>query len=155
LPMDRNLIAEFFVFASRIEYGLKQAGYRSINRHNGVQPNWDRFSRAVSQSFSKHSYPELLEACEYYLNNPPDEQVEIDGMLTWSDRVPDFDSEAEHLIYLVKRVRNNLFHGGKSNPQGAREADRNTKLLRYGLVILREIASLEQNVQQAMHEAAI
>jgi hypothetical protein len=36
---------------------------------------------------------------------------------------------------MVRRVRNNLFHGGKAQ-RGARDAERDNQLVRLGLVVL-------------------
>jgi hypothetical protein len=47
-------------------------------------------------------------------------------------------TELERLLIYIRRMRNNLFHGGKSQPGSPMQVDRNANLLRHGLTILAE-----------------
>lgn len=155
MPIDDELIYEFFSTVSRIEYGLKSTGYFHRARHGGAAPNWDRFAAELAGTFNMESNEDLHMACLYYIAQPPGEQVVENNRLVWSQGFPDRDSEFESLLSLVRRVRNNLFHGGKSNPQGSDESERNMLLLRYGLIILNEAVRLNPQVQAACEDAAI
>lgn len=154
MAIDRELILEFFLTVSRIEYALKNAGYFERARHGGAQPDWNRFAREIAPQFEIDAYDELQQACLYYITQPPDEQVVRDGRVVWSAAPPRKDTEFERILFLVKRVRNNLFHGGKSNPQGSEEANRNTLLIQFGLVILNEALRLNPEVRRVCEQAA-
>lgn len=77
-------------------------------------------------------------------------------VLAWSTDLPvEFDRKTELLIALVRRVRNNLFHGGKYNSELHEEPARNEELLRGGLLILEECLRVSSAVRQAYNGAAI
>jgi len=151
--ISNELILDFFVTLSRAEYALKSAGYFRDNG-SGAQPDWDRFARELIPHFNSQDSDELSQAVSYYLRLPPQKQIVEEGTLSWSDALPENGSEIERLLILVRRVRNNLFHGGKSNPQGSEEARRNTSLLSYGITILRKTVSLNDNVKREYDKAA-
>ena len=152
--INKHLLLEFFLVLSRMEYALKATGFL-LGSERGVKPNWDNFAQEIRDSFNKELNLELLKACNYYLNNPPEKQVVIDGSLYWSALMPNNPSEIEQLLILVRRVRNNLFHGGKYNRQGSDETARNESLLRYGITIVKASAALMRNVDDAYRDAAI
>ena len=60
------------------------------------------------------------------------------------------ESEADFVVRCVKRIRNNLFHGGKfpipTGPVSAPERD--TELLEHGLVILHALLELDERVKK-------
>lgn len=57
------------------------------------------------------------------------------GLIAWDDSRPQTDSRADELLIYVRRVRNNLFHGGKFNGHWF-EPERSEPLLRYSIAIL-------------------
>ena len=152
--INRDLVLEFFLVLSRMEFALKVTGF-AIGSETDVKPNWDGFAQELREDFNKEATPELLEASNYYLNLPPQKQVLQNGGLSWSSAMPNNSAEIEKLLILVRRVRNNLFHGGKYNHQGHEETARNESLLRHGITILRASMVLVPNVDAAYSGAAI
>ena len=57
-------------------------------------------------------------------------------------------SLAKFLFLLIRRVRNNLFHGGKFNGKWF-EPERSEALLQHGLVILRHCGTRHSEVSKA------
>ena len=64
-------------------------------------------------------------------------------------------SEVEKLLLLIRRVRNNLFHGGKFDIEVHEKRERTTKLLKYGLIILEQCLNTNQDVKYNFEHATI
>lgn len=146
-PLDLDRLSfDFFREFSRCEYCLKAVGFRRPG--DTAEPDWGAFAGAVQQCFETPPNDEFARAVQYYLDSPPKKQIVRDGLLAWEDVVPQHESRADLLIQLLRRVRNNLFHGGKFNghffaPQ------RSGELLRHGLVILKGVVNAHPQVQDA------
>lgn len=76
-------------------------------------------------------------------------------MLDWDSQRPNASTEIARLLLLVRRVRNNLFHGGKCNERVAEETARNEKLLRHGIIILTEALKLNSSVWGIYEDSCI
>lgn len=153
MPSD-ELTFHFFKTFSRMEYALKAAGFR-VGNSSRVDPNWDCFSEKIAPKFEENAI-NILAAIEYYTGYPPKKQVLVDEQLDWSDTLPDCRSRAELMINLIKRVRNNLFHGGKFEQSGNEERDE--MLLRHGIELLefcRDCSVPVQNAYYSGQEGAI
>ena len=137
-----------------MEYALKISGY-VVGDSRSVSPNWDRYARDIAVSLGKTSSKEFKEASQFYLNNAPLKQALISGNLEWVQALPTTGCEINNLFILVRRVRNNLFHGGKYNTQIQEETARNETLLQYGVVILMESIQHSNNVHLAYQSASI
>ena len=72
------------------------------------------------------------------------------------DATPENDtlSDVVKIIRYIRRVRNNLFHGGKFSTLPVSDRRRNAELMQYSLVVLRECLRLADSVR-AEYEAAI
>jgi hypothetical protein len=102
----------------------------------------------VKGIFNVPSSPEVACAINYYLTKPPKKQVVLNGNLDWEESKPDHKNQAELILRLVCRVRNNLFHGGKFNNRWF-EPQRSEELLSNGLVILRAAIAANEKVRDA------
>jgi hypothetical protein len=72
----------------------------------------------------------------------------VNGALRFEPRPVDSNlPKAEQVLLLVRRVRNNLFHGGKHLPDGEVETGRNAALVGYALTILTHCAGLHPDVR--------
>jgi len=145
---------DFFLVLSRLEFALKLTGYLTADK-KGVKPDWDRFATTIKKTFDSESNEELSIAIQYYLGFPPQKQIFKNGKLDWATSPPKNSSEIERAIILIRRVRNNLFHGGKYNQQAHDETARNEELLKMGITILKEAMRHEPNVLKAYEGAAI
>lgn len=135
----------FFICFSKFECALKHAGYRCWDG-KVLSPNWDKFAGDIAIEFDKQvakgERKIVNEAVKYFLNNPPRKQVLKDGGLYCKDVKYAGGSLLKWLIPAVRRVRNNLFHGGKYPYSDLEEPARNSLLLNYSLVILQECLAL-------------
>ncbi|WP_395601520.1 hypothetical protein AB4P97_19995 [Pseudomonas sp. A1230] len=150
---ELDLVAfSFFREFARCEYCLKAVGLL-LGAPNKPQADWGTFAAEVTAVFDEPQSLEVSDAIQYYLTHPPKKQVFLDGVLSWSDTLPNCRSQAELVLLLVRRVRNNLFHGGKFNSHWF-EPQRSEELLRGGLVILRAVVLSHYRVRDAYENRA-
>ena len=142
-----QLIYKFFWQFSRFEYALKIVGFR--NENGDARPDWDAFTKSIKDDFIKDSNEELAKSVDYILDHPPKKQVVIDGELKWSTDLPNNMAELNLLLVLVRRVRNNLFHGGKYKDRYLAEPERSEQLISACISILKHCLSLSHEVSEA------
>jgi len=152
--LDRELVLDFFLTLSRIEFALKVTKYAKGNTSR-AKPDWDKFGRDIKDHFNIKRDEKLEASCNYYLKLPPQKQILKNNKLTWVDAIPEGLSDPELLLVYVRRVRNNLFHGGKYNIQAPDETERNEELLKSGIRIIHEALKCELNVWGAYQQASI
>lgn len=137
----------FYVF-SRTEYSLKAAGYN--NGDGAAKANWKNFALAVENMIATPTTQDLQEAIEFFFSAPPKKQVIFGGVIQWEVSEPATNSKADKLLIYVRRVRNNLFHGGKFNDYWF-APERSEPLLRHSLTILSACVESVPNVREAYH----
>ncbi len=143
-----SIAAEFFQVFSRSEYALKASGY---NKGDGAaEPNWKKFALAISSSISNPPSGEITQAIELILNQPPKKQFIAGGLLEWRDASASTGNTADDLFVYIRRVRNNLFHGGKFNGHWF-APERSEKLMKSSLAVMLWAIELEPNVKEAYH----
>lgn len=143
--LDR-LAGEMFQTFSRFEYALKAAGF-----HTGegeANSNWRGFALTVPNIFDDPQDQALKNAVAYLLAHPPKKQMIEGNVLTWKEVAPETDLKSDEVLIYVRRVRNNLFHGGKFNGHWF-EPQRSKELLHHALVILRACLAASDNVRAA------
>ncbi|EGW98081.1 hypothetical protein ECSTECEH250_0538 [Escherichia coli STEC_EH250] len=106
------------------------------------------YAMAVTHVFESPEDPELKAAIEYFLNFPPKKQVVNDGVLAWDQTPIEEKIIAKKILILIRRVRNNLFHGGKFNGEWF-EPERSEALMRNALIILRACGESHHEVSKA------
>ena len=148
---DVDLIFEFFMVYSRFEFALKQKrDFRRIEGNEHVAPNWRAFSAAVQEKFYPDKSPELRQAFDYYVSDPPKIQVVQNFRLSWKkNQKRENETNFAWVIRSIGIVRNNLFHGGKFPWDQMRD----TSLLSYGLLILYECLELDAAVFRAFNSS--
>ncbi len=162
VTVDRELLLDFFLTFARFEFALKSAGLFVKRRSHKkevtyeAKPDWDSFARQLNGVFRPDANPRLRQACDHLLINPPWREVVRGGALRW-DSAAESDqlSEVERLLRYVRRVRNNLFHGGKFTSVPASDLGRNAALLADSLIILRECLNLAEGVRAEYESAAL
>jgi hypothetical protein len=150
----------FFVFFSRFEYALKRGGFLKTPREqkcrkkidDSASPNWDSFASVLGQKF----LDEVRDSAkaETILTTPPKKQVVVKGNdLDWRDGSS--IRTAADLFVAVRRLRNNLFHGGKfpnsSLPVG--NPDRDDRLISEAIEILKMALARCQSVKTKFFES--
>lgn len=131
----KDLIYEFVFVFSRFEHALSVTSYLSETK-GGVSADWDKFAREMNDVFLETLSPEVMKAVNYYDKAPPRKQVVDFDSLIWKDVLPQTDYKLEKLLLLIRRVRNNLFHGEKFAVLLEGDSKRDTELLSHGLTIL-------------------
>ncbi|ENK7105537.1 hypothetical protein AB3Y58_003248 [Enterobacter kobei] len=141
-----NLCYEFFREFSRYEYCLKASGLH--HKIKDAKADWDEYAKQVSETINNTTDPELIAAITYFKEHPPKKQIIKEGSLVWDDSLPQEKDLAKFIFLLIRRVRNNLFHGGKFNEKWF-EPERSETLLQHGLVILRRCGAEHSEVRKA------
>jgi|SRR5208283_1038755 len=144
--------AKFFAFFGRFECALKKVGcLKSAEKGARAEAGWDKFAKSLGERF----YGEVQESgkANLFWENPPKKQiVGRGGSLGWKS-IPVKDVET--LFDAVRRVRNNLFHGGKyPEPNGGVIPDpaRDAKLLSQAREVLEMALKKSAKVQRAFWE---
>lgn len=123
----------FRVFA-QFEYCLKVTGYCVASSGDAANPDWTRFARELPP-LTGSADPGVAEAISYVLGNPPKKQVYANNVLQWRVVAPQAENENDLILLYVRRVRNNLFHGGKFNGRFF-DPERSTELLKHSITVL-------------------
>lgn len=107
----RSAILDFFMYFARTEYALKAAGWARAGARDGATADWTRVKtqlRVAGRDECRHVF-----ACAGILiDDPPKRQVLVGNVLDWRAAGSSGD-QYDDLVEAIKRVRNNLFHGGK------------------------------------------
>ena len=143
--MTLELANQFFYLFSRFEFALKLYGY-----HNGdgeAKPNWDKFASTVKDNFDQNE-PRIFEAYQYYFKHPPKKQKISDGNLVWENS--EQDENLHGLLCYIRRVRNNLFHGGKFPNKHLEHQRRNTELISYAIDLLNYCSELLPEIKKVI-----
>jgi hypothetical protein len=152
LAVDPQLACAFLGVFARFEYALKAAEFLQGDDNN-AEPDWSSFARSIAEPFTAAQEAELSHAVAYLLDQPPRKQVILDGRLEWRAAPPDNNlSRAEQVFLMVRRVRNNLFHGGKFLPPEGNNHDRDQLLVHHALAVLQACIRLHPAVAAAYRE---
>ncbi len=157
--VNRDLLLEFFLSFARFEYALKSTGFfvrrpEEPLRPPAAEPDWDRFAVSLRDRFDRRRSDDLMEACRYLSESPPNKQVIINHAPAWETPVRGTKSEIEFILRMVRTVRNNLFHGGKHNIDVHESIERTELLLKHSLVVLEECLDVAP-VQRAAYIEAV
>lgn len=142
------LAAELFKTFARFEYALKAAEFH--RGEGAAEANWRSFAESVAEIFEEPPNEEFAQAIAYMLAHPPKKQVVEGGVLGWSVSAPQTDFQSDRVLIYVRRVRNNLFHGGKFNGRFF-EPQRSAALLQHSLTILNACLAASPAVSEAYH----
>ena len=143
-----SIASKFFQVFSRSEYALKASGF---NKGDGVaEPSWKNFALAIESSISDPPSGEITEAINFLLNEPPKKQFIAGGILEWRDSPASTGNVADDLFVYIRRVRNNLFHGGKFNGHWF-APQRSEKLMTSSLAVMLWAIELKPDVKAAYH----
>ena len=151
LRLPQVLACEFLSVFARCEYALKASGF-ARGDETRVDANWDAFAQEIDLDMSANANPDVAAAIEYLLSQPPRKQVLLQGALEWRDAPPDASlPRTLQVLAMVRRVRNNLFHGGKMGIDPNAPFERDELLVRHSLVILHHCSLAHERLAQAYH----
>lgn len=145
---------EFLGTFARCEYALKGSGF-ARGSENSVEANWDEFALSIDQHFSAVEDPAFKEAVSFLLAEPPRKQVLRDGQVDWKDAPPDRNlPQAQQVLLMVRRIRNNLFHGAKIWSPEYNNRERDIKLVKAGLIVMKQCIQISHEVHIAYEVGA-
>ena len=148
--MDLDKLAyRFFKLFAQYEYALKAMGYGRAGRADAAEPDWDRFANEVGVALVQSQDPAVIDARTYLLSEPPRRQVWINGSVEWA-AVANTERSVQMLFAHIRRVRNNLYHGGKFNGRWI-DPDRSEELISKSLVLLQYLLDTDHNLQEAIN----
>lgn len=151
---DRHLAWHFFVFFSRFEYALKRDVRYLKSGVDHAVPYWDGFAADYNEVFQSTMSPPLVTAVEYFKLHPPRQQLRSNLGMDWSE--PSIYDGKEILLKwvlcMVRRVRNNLFHGGKFPLIPMPDPSRDRELLINAMVILNACLALDTKIMRLFEE---
>jgi hypothetical protein len=105
-------VCDFFAVFARLEFVLKDMKLVEIGRAH-ASADWDRFSKDVATWLKVEERSDLDAAITYLNDDPPQTQTRE---LRWEQKPLGGHAPVEKALQAVRRVRNNLFHGGKHTP---------------------------------------
>ena len=152
LRIKKDLVTGFSILFSRFEYALKRTPPYALGDNRGVRADWCAFAKKHEDDFDSSKPDELQEAVEYLRSEPPNKQILRNKSLGWKAVEKQNISPLKQVVDAVRRVRNNLFHGGKFPVPSEKEPGRNRKLLQSCETILWELVLLNDEVRDKVHE---
>ena len=144
--LDELGVDLFYKFA-RIEYALKATGFHS-GEGTMAQPNWDAF--ALKHGGALLRDPAIADSIKFMSDHPPKNQVIAQGRLQWDDVQPNGNAAVE-LLLCVRRVRNNMFHGGKFNDHWL-DPQRSQTLIEHAIKVLDACLSASEPLSRAYRD---
>lgn len=144
-----NLAFSFFKLFAQYEYALKAMQYARTGTGGQAEPEWDRFSNEIGRLVLGEADGDLLDAINYLFDNPPKKQILQDGVLSWQN-VNTTERSPQILFAHIRRVRNNLYHGGKFNGRWF-DPDRSEELISKSLLVLQALQEQHGDLAEAIH----
>lgn len=161
---ETELQCLFFFFFSQFEYAMKKSVYlkpksvteQGVVKDDTAEADWAKLAKSqavtdlVTNAVGEQGSNQCLkEAILYLRDTPPKKQiVSTSGSLDWRD-VTQPELLPLRLTLYVRRVRNNLFHGGKAKNAGE-SIERNKKLLEHALIVLYEFSKCDQSLNRVI-----
>jgi len=143
-----ELAFTFFKLFAQYEYALKAMQYTRVGAGGQAEPDWDRFSKEVGNQVLESPSEDLASALEYLFDQPPKKQVLNNGVLSWQV-VPNTERSPQILFSHIRRVRNNLYHGGKFNGHWF-DPDRSEELISKALLVLQPLEVINNDIAEAI-----
>jgi hypothetical protein len=131
---DNELVLLFFSMFSRYEYAMKAAGHVHAGSGDAAEPDWAYIDQALRELVNKE-LERLQEEAGTLVTDPPRKQVYRNGTLHFAPTGSAGDAAANLTVWL-RRVRNNLFHGGKYSREFVLLDGRSRELIRCSISLL-------------------
>ena len=139
-------IYQFFKLFAQFEMALKVLNYAQFRGY--IIIDWSTFSKDIHKSFQENK-DSVKDSINYLNSSPPLQQIIKDKKLDWSPaKINNKKVETEILIDHIKRVRNNLFHGGKYSGRTDDEYKRDYELITHSRIILEYILTLRSDIKE-------
>ncbi|MBN3849292.1 hypothetical protein G3N58_21050 [Paraburkholderia sp. Ac-20342] len=139
---------QFFFWFARFEAALKESGFlKNETEGAAAEPSWQHFVDSHAGRYA------LTESGKKLIGLSPERQVVGNGKeLSWRPvGINDCRTDLCKVVRMLKTVRNNVFHGGKSGGAGWDQPSRTEELLDAAtseLHALAKLAGLEADLWQ-------
>lgn len=144
LQIDAELVCEFFGVFARFEYAMKATTYCTSDRYGNALPDWRKLKEQLGQPVCEAGTERVVAAIDYLLEEPPQVQMCVDGRPEFVELELDGGNSGAQAIEAARRVRNNLFHGGKHTPHSAPERD--TSLIQASLAVIGACLEIDETL---------
>jgi hypothetical protein len=144
-----TLAFNFFKLFAQYEYALKAMRFARSGSGGQAEPDWDRFANETGHLIFDEASEELTDAINYLFEHPPKKQIIYEGALAWQP-VPNNERSPQILFSHIRRVRNNLYHGGKFNGRWF-DPDRSEQLINKSLVVLSALREKHAELAEAIY----
>jgi len=157
---NKETIFNFIIFFSRFEFSLKRLGCTTTRENGEVLAFWDKYAQRIQHIAAEQSQNTIEDtltqdavfnmAKEYINSNKPRilKINQTSGGLTWeNDDSDDLQSNSKRILDLIRRIRNNLFHGEKFLIPGEMGEDRDIILLKAGMAIMQGYLKHDQDLR--------
>ena len=134
LQINPRLVCEFFAAFARFEFAMKETRFCRGDQHGNAIPNWNLLKSELGSLITPFADGEKRDLVDYLLTEPPEIQKVRNGRPQFEPVPLSGANPGAQAIEAAKRVRNNLFHGGKHTPHSS--AERDTKLINGAFVVL-------------------
>ena len=139
----KEVVFKFFVTFSRLECALKNVSQFLLTKSNSeASVNWTEFDKYIVK-YNSHETQDVKKAVDYIMCKPPAKQVVENGKLDFKE----VNASANEIPVYIRRIRNNLFHGGKFNGKDVSELARDLDLLRNSIVIMEYWISSDSEIR--------
>ncbi len=145
IPISDALAYRFFESFARFECAMKETDFCRRGPYNRAEPDWKKFEATLASRLQPLDESELARAMTYLLTHPPQVQVFQDGKAAFQSAPLRGVTDGGRVCETLRRIRNNLFHGGKHTDHSPEERD--AKLLRCGLLVLEAAADLDVHLR--------
>ncbi|MCK1580650.1 hypothetical protein IVB03_13930 [Bradyrhizobium sp. 168] len=146
--LESSLVLTFFATFARLEFAMKYAGYlKRVENAPVAEASTTTLARRLGPAFFEKL--RVNDDAKMLIEDPPKNLfVQADRSLRFGPAASPLNSTQE-LLNAVWRVRNNLFHGNKTNP-GDRERD--TALITAALAVIQAVLESDSALAAAFDE---
>lgn len=134
LQIDPALVCEFFAVFARFEYAMKATRYCAEGKRGVARPDWQTLKADLGEAITQLHDEAIHSGIEYLVAQPPEVQNVVDKQPTFQAVPLDDKTSGAKAIEASRRVRNNLFHGGKHT--GHSPPERDEKLILAAIAVL-------------------
>jgi len=148
---QEEICKEFFTLFARFEYAMKAAGFREDD--NGrIVLLWNQMADSMMKHLTDDNNVELQTAVTYIITQPPKKQSLVNDKIVWVDAYASQGNQIYDLFVYIRRIRNNLFHGGKYKGRYLSDPERSLELINHSSTVLNSCVKVNQDLYEAFHK---
>ena len=142
MNVEPQIALAFQTTFARAEYSLKGVRpYCSGAEGGDASANWDRFANDIATDLLANVDTQIV---RFLVDAPPMKEIVRGGVAVFDPAVLQ-GTDAQKLLLAVRRVRNNLFHGGKEHRE--RYAGHDQELVEAALEVIRIAVGCQHEVR--------